>query len=87
MTNLVDSFLESTQDEAKQFMVIKGFSSLTNYGHPVIPSYWKVVCRLQSSVLVKYVDWLKNMFTSPDFDICTEFSTKRQKENKQAIDR
>ncbi|XP_062887564.1 myb-binding protein 1A-like protein [Mobula hypostoma] len=87
MEKYVDSFLESTQDEAKQFMVIKGFSCLTNNGHPVIPSYWKVVCHLQSSVLLKYVDWLKSMFISPDLDSCIDFSTKRQKENQQAADR
>ncbi|XP_069741084.1 myb-binding protein 1A-like protein [Narcine bancroftii] len=87
MEKCVDSFLESTQDEAKQFMVIKGFSCLTNNGHPIIPSSWKVVCRLQSSVLLKYVDWLKSMFVSPDLATCIDFCTKRQKENSQPADR
>ncbi|XP_051891931.1 myb-binding protein 1A-like protein [Pristis pectinata] len=86
MEKCVDSFLESTQDGIKQFTVIKGFSCLTNNGHPIIPSYWKVVCHLQSSVLLKYVDWLKSMFVSPDLDSCIDFSTKRQKENQQPAD-
>ncbi|XP_067864053.1 myb-binding protein 1A-like protein isoform X2 [Heptranchias perlo] len=83
MEKYVDSFLESTQDPEKQFMVITRFTCLTNQGYPVIPSYWKVVRHLQPSVLLNYVDWLKNMFISPDLDACIDFSTKRQKENKE----
>ncbi|XP_067866182.1 myb-binding protein 1A-like protein [Heterodontus francisci] len=83
METYVDSFLETTQDAEKQFMVITKFSCLTNQGYPVIPSYWKVVRHLQPSVLLNYVDWLKNIFISPDLDACIDFSTKRQKESKE----
>ncbi|XP_048468354.1 myb-binding protein 1A-like protein [Rhincodon typus] len=83
METYVDSFLESTQDAEKQFTVITKFSCLTNQGYPVIPSYWKVIRHLQPSVLLNYVKWLKNMFINPDLEACLDFSTKRQKEDKQ----
>ncbi|XP_078082154.1 myb-binding protein 1A-like protein [Mustelus asterias] len=83
MEAYVDSFLESTQDAEKQFTVITKFTCLSNNGYPVIPSYWKVVRHLQPSVLLDYVSWLKNMFVSPNFEACIDFSTKRQMESKE----
>eukprot|EP00062_Callorhinchus_milii_P020226 gi/632975647/ref/XP_007904343.1/ PREDICTED: myb-binding protein 1A [Callorhinchus milii] len=86
MERNLDSFFDSVTDPEKQLAVLTGFSCLTNQGYPVISSYWKVIPRLQPSALSRYVDWLKNMFTSPDLDTCLDFSTKRQKLNPEAKD-
>nr|XP_014352918.1 PREDICTED: myb-binding protein 1A [Latimeria chalumnae] len=83
METFVDSFLETCEDPDKQLLVVTSFSTLTNQGYPVVTSFWKVVRHLQPAVLVKYIDWLKNMFISPDLETCVDFSTKRQKENQE----
>ncbi|XP_043574866.1 myb-binding protein 1A-like protein [Chiloscyllium plagiosum] len=86
METYVNSFLEGIQDAEKQFTVITKFSCLTNKGYPVISSHWNVIHHLQPSVLLNYVSWLKNMFINPDLEACMDFSTKRQKEDKQQPD-
>ncbi|CAI9585915.1 unnamed protein product [Staurois parvus] len=83
MNTYVDAFLENCEDAKKQLTVLIGFSSLTNQGYPVVPSTWKVVRHLKPSALQNYIDWLKNMFLSPDLDSCLDFSTKRQKEKQE----
>ncbi|MGH0147557.1 UNVERIFIED_CONTAM: hypothetical protein FKN15_019380 [Acipenser sinensis] len=87
MESYVDSFLEGCPDPEKQFAVMVAFSSLTNQGYPVVPSYWKVVRHLQLPVLLRYVDWLKDMFSNPQLDTCMDFSTKRQQQNQEKGDR
>ncbi|XP_072261469.1 myb-binding protein 1A [Pyxicephalus adspersus] len=83
MNTYVDAFLENCEDAEKQLKVLMGFSLLTNQGYPVVPSTWKVVSHLKPSALQKYIDWLKNMFISPDLDSCLDFSTKRQQEKQE----
>ncbi|MGH0123795.1 UNVERIFIED_CONTAM: hypothetical protein FKN15_066835 [Acipenser sinensis] len=87
MESYVDSFLEGCPPGEKQFAVMVAFSSLTNQGYPVVPSYWKVVRHLQLPVLLRYVDWLKDMFSNPQLDTCMDFSTKRQQQNQEKGDR
>ncbi|KAJ1184813.1 hypothetical protein NDU88_001615, partial [Pleurodeles waltl] len=83
MENYVDSFLETCTDPEKQLAVMVAFSTLTNQGYPVVPSFWKVVRHLQPAVLQQYIDWLKNMFVNPDLECCLDFSTKRQKQHQE----
>ncbi|KAM9117520.1 myb-binding protein 1A [Pangshura tecta] len=85
MEAYVNSFLESCNDPEKQLAVMIGFSTLTNQGYPVVPSFWKVVKHLQPVALLKYVDWLKRMFLRPDFDCCLDFTTSRQKQNQEKV--
>uniref|UniRef100_A0A8C3J0T9 MYB binding protein 1a n=1 Tax=Chrysemys picta bellii TaxID=8478 RepID=A0A8C3J0T9_CHRPI len=85
METYVNSFLEGCDDPEKQLAVMIGFSTLTNQGYPVVPSFWKVVKHLQPAALLKYVDWLKRMFLRPDFDCCLDFTTIRQKQNQEKV--
>ncbi|XP_053864584.1 myb-binding protein 1A [Malaclemys terrapin pileata] len=85
METYVNSFLEGCDDPEKQLAVMIGFSTLTNQGYPVVPSFWKVVKHLQPAALLKYVDWLKRMFLRPDFDCCLDFTTSRQKQNQEKV--
>lgn len=83
METYVDAFLETCKDPEKQLAVMVAFSTLTNQGYPVVPSFWKVVRHLQPAVLKQYIDWLKNMFVNPDLECCLDFSTKRQKQHQE----
>ncbi|KAM3933789.1 myb-binding protein 1A [Leptodactylus fuscus] len=83
MEKYVDAFLESCDDPEKQLTVLVGFSSLTNQGYPVVPSTWKVVKHAKPAALQKYIDWLKNMFLTPDIDSFLDFTTRRQKEKQE----
>uniref|UniRef100_A0A8C0GUR4 MYB binding protein 1a n=1 Tax=Chelonoidis abingdonii TaxID=106734 RepID=A0A8C0GUR4_CHEAB len=83
METYVNSFLEGCDDPEKQLAVMIGFSTLTNQGYPVVPSFWKVVKHLQPVALLKYVNWLKRMFLRPDFDCCLDFTTSRQNQNQE----
>ncbi|XP_019400842.1 PREDICTED: myb-binding protein 1A [Crocodylus porosus] len=83
MEAYVDAFFQDCNDPEKQFAVMVGFSALTNQGCPVVQSFWKVVKYLQPVALVKYFDWLKNMFLKPDFSCCLDFTTSRQKQNQE----
>ncbi|XP_053297734.1 myb-binding protein 1A-like protein [Pleuronectes platessa] len=80
----VSDFLQGCEDSEKQLVVMVAFSSLTNQGYPVVPSVWRVVQHLQPAALQGYVDWLKLTFTKPQFDKLLDFSTRKQKENKDA---
>ncbi|XP_043910132.1 myb-binding protein 1A isoform X2 [Protopterus annectens] len=82
METYVDAFLENCDDPDKQLTVMKAFSTLTNQGNPVITSSWKVVRHLQSTALLDYVDYLKQMFLNPDLEICLELYTRRQNPEK-----
>ncbi|MBN3310123.1 MBB1A protein, partial [Amia calva] len=86
MQNYVGAFLQACSDPDKQMAVMVGFSTLTNQGYPVVPSFWKVVEHLTVPVLHSYVEWLKAMFTHPQLDSCLDFSTKRQQQNQETED-
>lgn len=83
MEGYIEEFLSSCEDSERQLAVMIGFSTLTNQGNPVFSSSSRVVRHLQPVVLQKYVDWLKDMFLRPDFDCCLDFSSSRQKQNKE----
>ncbi|XP_054481396.1 myb-binding protein 1A-like protein [Anoplopoma fimbria] len=83
MDTYVSDFLEGCQDADKQLAVMVGFSSLSNQGYPVVPSVWRVVQHLQPAAVQQYVDWLKNMFLQPQLDKLLDFSTRKQKDNKE----
>ncbi|KAM8797342.1 myb-binding protein 1A [Eudromia elegans] len=85
METYVDEFLSGCDDPEKQLAVMIGFSTLTNQGYPVVPSIWRVVRHLQPVALQKYISWLKDMFLRPDLDRCLDFSTNRQKQNKENV--
>ncbi|XP_026564304.1 myb-binding protein 1A [Pseudonaja textilis] len=82
MDTYVDSFLEGCSSPENQLAVVVAFSTLTNQGYPVVPTFWKVVRHLLPTALLKYIDWLKNMFLNPDLDCCVDFATKRQNEKR-----
>ncbi|XP_053222954.1 myb-binding protein 1A [Podarcis raffonei] len=86
MEAYVDSFLEGCSDPAKQLAAMVGFSTLTNQGYPVVPSFWKVLRHLLPGALLKYMAWLKNMFLNPDLDACVDFATRRQQQNEKKTD-
>ncbi|KAM8991491.1 myb-binding protein 1A [Ara ararauna] len=83
MEGYIEEFLSSCDDSERQLAVMIGFSTLTNQGNPVFSSSSRVVRHLQPVVLQKYVDWLKDMFLRPDLDCCLDFSSNRQKQNKE----
>ncbi|XP_054858045.1 myb-binding protein 1A [Eublepharis macularius] len=83
MEAYVSSFLEGCSDAEKQLAVMVSFSTLTNQGNPIMPTFWKVVRHLLPAVLLKYISWLKDMFLNPDLDTCVDFATKRQKQNEK----
>ncbi|OCT95119.1 myb-binding protein 1A-like protein [Xenopus laevis] len=83
METYMDSFLEHCTNPENQLAVLIGFTKLTNQGYPVIPCVWKVIRHLQPGALQSYIDWLKNMFISPDLDSCLEFRTRRQMQNQE----
>ncbi|XP_026184718.1 myb-binding protein 1A-like protein isoform X2 [Mastacembelus armatus] len=83
MDAYVSDFLQACQDSDRQLAVMVGFSSLTHQGYPVVPSVWKVVQHLQPAALRNYVGWLKNMFLQPQLDKLLDFSTRKQKDNKE----
>nr|XP_047923861.1 myb-binding protein 1A isoform X1 [Anser cygnoides]XP_047923862.1 myb-binding protein 1A isoform X2 [Anser cygnoides] len=87
MEAYVDAFLNSCDDPERQLAVMIGFSTLTNQGYPVVPSIWKVVRHLQPVALQKYIDWLKDMFLRPDLGCCLDFSTSRQKQNPENVNK
>uniref|UniRef100_A0A667Z6N8 MYB binding protein (P160) 1a n=1 Tax=Myripristis murdjan TaxID=586833 RepID=A0A667Z6N8_9TELE len=82
MDAYVSDFLQGCQDPDKQLAVMVGFSSLTNQGYPVVPSVWRVVQHLQPAALHRYVEWLKAMFLQPQLENLLDFSTRKQKDQK-----
>ncbi|NWI24858.1 MBB1A protein, partial [Sula dactylatra] len=85
MEGYIDEFLSSCDDLERQLAVMLGFSTLTNQGYPVLSSSSRVVRHLQPVALRKYVDWLKDMFLSPDLECCLDFSSNRQKQNQEDV--
>lgn len=87
MDAYVSDFLQHCQDSDKQLAAMVGFSSLSNYGYPVVPSVWRVVQHLQPAALQQYVEWLKKMFLQPQLDKLLDFSTRKQKDNQDGPER
>ncbi|NXA27210.1 MBB1A protein, partial [Ibidorhyncha struthersii] len=87
MEAYIDEFLNSCDDLERQLAVMIGFSTLTNQGNPVFSSSSRVVRHLQPVALQRYIDWLKDMFLRPDLDCCLDFSSNRQKQNQENVNR
>ncbi|KAM6048418.1 myb-binding protein 1A [Theristicus caerulescens] len=85
MEEYIDEFLSGCDDLERQLAVMIGFSTLTNQGYPVLASSSRVVRHLQPVALQKYIDWLKDMFLRPDIDCCLDFSSNRQKQNRENV--
>ncbi|XP_077021715.1 myb-binding protein 1A [Tamandua tetradactyla] len=83
MDEYVGSFLEGCrEDPERQLALLVAFSSLTNQGHPVVPTFWRVVRCLSPRALRDYVAWLRDMFLQPDLDALVDFSTSNQKKSQ-----
>nr|XP_008269086.2 myb-binding protein 1A isoform X2 [Oryctolagus cuniculus] len=80
MTDFVNAFLEGSQDDPeRQLTVLVAFSSVTNQGLPVVPTFWRVLRFLSPRALQGYVAWLQGMLLQPDMDSLVDFSTNSQK--------
>ncbi|XP_030778793.1 myb-binding protein 1A isoform X3 [Rhinopithecus roxellana] len=85
MEDYVGTFLEGCQDDPeRQLAVLVAFSSVTNQGLPVAPTFWRVVRFLSPLALQGYVAWLRDMFLQPDLDSLVDFSTNNQKKAQDA---
>lgn len=85
MTEYVGTFLEGCQDDPeRQLAMMVAFTSVTNQGFPVMPTYWRVVRFLSAPALKGYVSWLRDMFLQPDLDSLVDFSTCNQKKAQDA---
>ncbi|KAL4835434.1 hypothetical protein H8958_020975 [Nasalis larvatus] len=85
MEDYVGTFLEGCQDDPeRQLAVLVAFSSVTNQGLPVAPTFWRVVRFLSPLALQGYVAWLRDMFLQPDLDSLVDFSTSNQKKAQDA---
>lgn len=85
MTEYVGTFLEGCRDDPeRQLAVMVAFTSLTNQGLPVVPTFWRVVRFLSAPALQGYIAWLRDMFLQPDLDSLVDFSTSNQKKAQDA---
>lgn len=85
ISKYVSVFLEGCQDDPKrQFAMMVAFTSITNQGLPVMPTFWHVTRFLSSEALQSYVAWLRDMFLQPDLDSLVDFSTTNQKRAQDA---
>ncbi|XP_054431834.1 myb-binding protein 1A [Pteronotus mesoamericanus] len=85
MNEYVGTFLEGCRDDPeKQLAVVVAFTSITNQGLPVVPTFWRVVRFLSGPALRGYVVWLRDMFLQPDLDALVDFSTGNQKKAQDA---
>ncbi|XP_045442616.1 myb-binding protein 1A isoform X3 [Pipistrellus kuhlii] len=85
MNKYVESFLEGCQDDPeKQLAVVVAFSSITNQGLPVVPTFWRIGRLLSAPALKGYVAWLQDMFLQPNLDSLVDFSTDNQKKAQDA---
>ncbi|XP_016056442.1 PREDICTED: myb-binding protein 1A isoform X2 [Miniopterus natalensis] len=85
MNEYVGTFLEGCRDDPeKQLAVVVAFTSITNQGLPVVPTFWRVVRFLSAPALKGYVTWLRDMFLQPDLDSLVDFSTSNQKKAQDA---
>lgn len=85
ISTYVSTFLEGCQDDPKrQFAMMVAFTSITNQGLPVMPTFWRVTRVLSSEAVQSYVAWLRDMFLQPDLDSLVDFSTANQKRVQDA---
>ncbi|XP_021069391.1 myb-binding protein 1A [Mus pahari] len=85
ISTYVGTFLEGCQDDPKrQFTMIVAFTTITNQGLPVMPTFWRVTRFLNAEALQSYVAWLRDMFLQPDLDSLVDFSTTNQKRTQDA---
>ncbi|XP_036988912.2 myb-binding protein 1A isoform X2 [Artibeus jamaicensis] len=85
MNEYVGTFLEGCRDDPeRQLAVMVAFTSVTNQGLPIVPTFWRVVRFLSGSALKGYVAWLRDMFLKPDLDALVDFSTGNQKKAQDA---
>ncbi|XP_058416005.1 myb-binding protein 1A isoform X2 [Diceros bicornis minor] len=85
MNEYVGAFLEGCQDDPeRQLAVVVAFTSITNQGLPVVPTFWRVVRFLSAPALKGYMAWLRDMFLQPDLDSLVDFSTSNQKKTQDA---
>uniref|UniRef100_A0A8C4MGV5 MYB binding protein 1a n=1 Tax=Equus asinus asinus TaxID=83772 RepID=A0A8C4MGV5_EQUAS len=84
-TCYVGAFLEGCRDDPeRQLAVVVAFTSITNQGLPVVPTFWRVVQSLSAPALKGYVAWLRDMFLQPDLESLVDFSTNNQKKAQDA---
>ncbi|KAK2110640.1 Myb-binding protein 1A [Saguinus oedipus] len=85
MEEYVGTFLEGCRDDPeRQLAVLVAFSSTTNHGLPVVPTFWRVVRFLSPQALQGYVAWLQGMFLQPDLDSLIDLSTNNPKKAQDA---
>ncbi|XP_024420685.2 myb-binding protein 1A [Desmodus rotundus] len=85
MNEYVGTFLEGCRDDPeRQLAVVVAFTSVTNQGLPIVPTFWRVVRFLSGPALKGYVAWLRDMFLQPDLDALVDFSTGNQKKAQDA---
>ncbi|KAG3270132.1 MYB binding protein 1a [Ictidomys tridecemlineatus] len=85
MSVYIGTFLEGSQDDPeRQLAVLVAFSSITEQGLPVMPTFWRVTQFLNPQALQDYVAWLQDMFLKPNLDSLIEFSTTNQKKSQDA---
>ncbi|XP_012581827.1 PREDICTED: myb-binding protein 1A isoform X2 [Condylura cristata] len=85
MNEYVSAFLQGCPDDPeRQLAAVVAFTSVTNQGLPVMPTYWRVVQFLSAPALRGYVAWLRDMFLQPDLDSLVDFSTNNQKKTQDA---
>ena len=85
MNEYVGAFLEGCRDDPeRQLALVVAFTSITNQGLPVVPTFWRVVQFLSPAALKGYVAWLRDMFLQPDVDSLVDFSTNNQKKTHDA---
>ncbi|XP_057570404.1 myb-binding protein 1A [Hippopotamus amphibius kiboko] len=83
MSEYVGAFLNGCQDDPeRQLALVVAFTSITNQGLPVVPTFWRVTQFLSPPALKGYVAWLRDMFVQPDLDSLVDFSTNNQKKTQ-----
>lgn len=86
MNEYVGAFLKGCQDDPeRQLALVVGFTSVTNQGLPVVPTFWRVTQFLSLPALKGYVAWLRDMFLQPNLDSLVDFSTNNQKKAQDAL--
>ncbi|XP_029068705.1 myb-binding protein 1A isoform X1 [Monodon monoceros] len=86
MNEYVGAFLKGCQDDPeRQLALVVGFTSVTNQGLPVVPTFWRVMQFLSLPALKGYVAWLRDMFLQPNLDSLVDFSTNNQKKAQDAL--
>ncbi|XP_055982655.1 myb-binding protein 1A [Sorex fumeus] len=86
MSEYVRTFLEGCQEDSeRQLAAVVAFTSITNQGHPVLATNWRVVGALNIPALRGYVAWLRDMFLQPRLDSLVDFNTSHQEKNKDIM--